>query len=239
MTAPSPLTLIDKATTEYVFSDLDTSLVNQDVTFTFVAINGTTPGTGTVQFFSDGQFIGGDNVFGTGSVTVDFLPVGPHVITAVYWGGNGLAGGTFTLTPNESWSHQLTRFSTFHRAPSSARRRCDLHVPVSRRHANSAAPASVRPAASSVEAALLRPGPCRSSMAATEIGTAQILPSNGVVSITTNTLSIGSHTITAVYSGDGNYQRSPRYPWMIFKSLVLPRRSRLPRLLIPPKLMGR
>src|SRR6185369_15956088 len=96
----SPDQTVNKAdTTTVVSSSSNPSVFGQGVTFT-ATVSATAPGSGTpsgtVQFKIDGSDFGSPVSLSGGSAssgTIATLPVGPHVITAVYSGdGNFLAG---------------------------------------------------------------------------------------------------------------------------------------------------
>jgi fibronectin-binding autotransporter adhesin len=195
-------------TTQYLFSNNNTSLVNQDVRFTFVAQNGTTLGTGSAQFFADGVFIGADTLTGgRASVTVDFLSVGPHTITAVYSGDANFSAGTFTLTPGQTVVAPLDAVLTSSADP----------APFGTDVTFTFLTADAEPIPLPPPPGPPGPPPPNTGGAtptgfvtffdgSNQIGAPQPLAADGTASITTNLLSIGSHDIRAVYSGDSNYR---------------------------------
>jgi hypothetical protein len=165
-------------------SSLNPSTFGQSVTFTATVSPGAA--TGTVQFLDGSTILGAVAVgAGSSSLTVSSLIVGSHRITAAYSGEtnyNSAVSGILTQNVNKA-NTSTTLASSLN--PS--------------RHGQSVSlTATVSPAGGT--------------------GTVQFLDgthSLGVVSVTggravltTNSLSTGSHSITAVYSGDGSFNGS-------------------------------
>ena len=94
---------INPNTTTTVSSAVDPAAFGQPVPFTAnVAIvgGGTNMPTGTVQFFCNGDPVGGPVTVSSGSATsvsINSLPVGTNIITAVYSGDNNCSSSTGTL----------------------------------------------------------------------------------------------------------------------------------------------
>ncbi|HEV3202381.1 MAG TPA: Ig-like domain repeat protein [Bryobacteraceae bacterium] len=142
-----------------------------------------TSATGTVQFLDGATVIGTSALSGgAASLTAANLAVGSHSITAVYGGDAGNAGSTS--------------------AP--------VTVSVSKAGASVTLGSSPNPSGSGQAVtftATVTPAGATGSVqfldGATAIGTAAL--SGGTASLSTAALAAGSHSITAVYSGDTNY----------------------------------
>ena len=139
--------------------------------------------TGTVQFLDGATVIGTSALSGgTASLTAASLAVGTHSITAVYSGNAGDGGSTS--------------------AP--------VTVTVSKAGAILALASSLNPSAAGQTvtfSATLAPATATGSVqfldGATVIGTSSL--NGGTASLSTAALAAGSHSITAVYGGDANY----------------------------------
>jgi hypothetical protein len=144
--------------------------------------------TGTVQFVDGGSVIGTTTLSGgTASITTSALGGGVHSITAVYGGDPSYLGST---------SAALSQ--TVNRAPSA------LTI------VSSANPVTAGFAVTFTAALTHTPASATGSIqfldGSTVLGTVAL--SSGGAALTTSSLAAGSHTITAVYSGDGNVSGS-------------------------------
>ncbi|HLJ96973.1 MAG TPA: Ig-like domain-containing protein, partial [Gemmataceae bacterium] len=196
------------ATTTNVASSVGTFVVGQSTTFTATirASNaGTETPTGTVQFQIDSSDVGTpvsvttSGGVTTASFTTSSLAAGSHTITASYSGGGSFLGSTGTLTSG---------------------------VTVSQANSGTLLVASASPAlmgqsvqiSATVLSALWSPGPGGTVGViptgvvtffdgTTVLGKATLNSTNGTttVSINATNLSVGDHTIIAVYGGDHNY----------------------------------
>jgi predicted extracellular nuclease len=170
-------------------------IFTQSVTLTAtIPWNGTKVPTGTVTF-KDGPTVLGSPVTvtpGTTSSTATYtttaFAVGSHSLTAVYSGDNYFATTTGSLTLNVA---AVTSSTSISAAPTAT----TFGLPVV--------------LSSTVSSNLGTPtGTVQYYDGATALGPAQTL-SSGKVSYTNTTLAVGSHTITAVYSGTTT---TPIYP---------------------------
>jgi hypothetical protein len=168
-----------------VSSSLNPSTYGTSVTFTAAVSAGA---TGTVTFMD------GTTVLGTGTVsggTVSFstttLSAGTHSITAVYSGDANYNGATSSVlsqvvnkaTPGAGGTPPVTTTSSLSPAPAGSPVTFTVTVP---------------PGAT---------GTVSFYDGTTLLGTATI--SGGKATLTTSALAVGTHSITAVYSGDANY----------------------------------
>ncbi|MGW2005710.1 Ig-like domain-containing protein, partial [Streptomyces tubercidicus] len=190
------LTVVQASTTTTVTSSPDPSLFGQTVTLTAhvapVAPGGGTP-TGTVTFVIGGG--GGGTltaplVGGNASVTTNTLTVGTHAITATYNGSTNYAASSGTDTQTVQGTAATTTTVTSSPDPS----------------------VFGQPVTFTATVAPSPPGP------GTPTGTVTFVISGGptltaplvggTASVTTSSLSVGSHTVTATYSGDVNFSSS-------------------------------
>jgi hypothetical protein len=174
--------------TTVVASSLNPSTVGQAVTFTAtVTGTGGTP-SGTVTFKNGATTLGTITlVSGKAAVTTSALPAGQQTITATYSGDNsfGSSQGTFVQNVQSNSTTALTTSGT----PSA------LNSPVT-------FTATVTgPGVTPTGTVLFKDGSATLAAAVT-------LSPGGVATFTTSALTSGSHTITAVYSGDTNYVTS-------------------------------
>jgi len=161
-------------------SSLNPSTLGQAVTFTAKL----TPAaaTGSVQFLDGGTALGTATVAsGAASLPVSTLPVGTHTMTAVYSGDVSNAPATsaaLTQTVNKSPSAVTVSSSA---NPSTFGQAVTFR-------------AAVTPASATGSVQFLD--------GVTVLGTEAL--SGGTAALTDSTLTVGPHSITAVYSGDGN-----------------------------------
>lgn len=158
-------------------SSVNPSTVNQSVTFTATL---PTTDTGTVTFKSGATVIGTSNVSnGTAAVSTTTLPVGSNAITATYSGdtNNNSASASLTQTVNKA-TPTMTLTSSAN--PSTAN----------------------QPVTFTATLPTGATGTVTFTSGATALGTGTI--NNGIASVVTSTLPVGSNPITATYSGDSS-----------------------------------
>ncbi|HZS90342.1 MAG TPA: Ig-like domain repeat protein, partial [Chloroflexota bacterium] len=196
--AATPVTATYKAqydTTTTVTSSANPSVYGQPVTFTAtvatVASGGPTP-TGSVQFSVDGSPYGSPVALsgGQAAVTISSLAVGGHTIAASYTPDtDSFTGSSGTL------SQTVNKANTTTTVTSSANPSL-LGQPVT----FTATVSVVAPGAGTPT------GSVSFYDGTTLLGTAAL--SGNQAQFTTSSLGVGSHNITASYSGDGNFNGS-------------------------------
>ena len=183
------LTVLNPATTTALLSSANPSVFGQSVSFTATV---TSPGgapTGTVTFSDNAISLGSGSLdaSGTATLTTASLAVGPHSITASYSGD-----ANFTSSSSSPLSQTVNKAATTVTSISSVNPSVfGTGVTLS------AVVAPVVPGAGSPS------GTVSFQDGATLLGASPL--TNGQASFTASTLSVGSHSITAVYSGDGNF----------------------------------
>jgi hypothetical protein len=145
--------------------------------------------TGTVTLMDGGTAIGTNPlVFGITAFSISSLPVGSHTITAVYSGDSNYLGSTSNIV-NQKVHYDTTTVLTSSVNPSISGQQVTFTAKVT--GANGGTPT----------------GSVNFSDGSTIIGSGT-LNGSGIATFATSTLSIGSHSITASYSGDANYDVS-------------------------------
>jgi len=168
-------------------SSANPSVVGQSVTFT-VTVTGDSPG-GTVQFMNGGSALGSPAPLSsatpstsTASLNVSSLPAGSHGITAVYAGDVNNAGSTSAvLTQTVAQASSTTSLNA---------------------SAASLTPGQTLTLTASVSG-YAPTGSVQFKDGGVDLGGTVTLI-DGSASYATNTLTVGAHSITAVYSGDAN-----------------------------------
>jgi uncharacterized protein with GYD domain len=163
-------------------------MVGQSVTFTAtISGNSGTP-TGTVTFMDDSTQLGTATLDANGvaTLTTSALSAGSHNITANYSGDGTYDTSSATLTQTVLDTSNTTLMSSLN--PSTFGQSINLTASVS---GNSGTPT----------------GTVTFQDGGNTLGTAT-LDATGNASISTNALAVGSHTITANYSGDSTYTTS-------------------------------
>ncbi len=178
-------------TSTTVVSTANPSAFGESVTFTATVaaqINGTPTGTVT---FSDGNTTLGQATLtnGTASYATSALSTGSHSITASYSGDSNFTASVSTALSQVVQKSATT--TTLSAAPGTA----NVNQSV-------ALTATVAPGNSGVPT-----GTVSFLDGATQIGTAS-LNGSGVATLSTSTLAAGTHSITAVYGGDSNFNGS-------------------------------
>jgi hypothetical protein len=148
--------------------------------------NGGTP-TGTVQFFDGTTALGPGTLNGQGvaTVTVSTLILGSHNITATYAGDSMDAGSSSQALVQVVQPANIATVLTTSANPATFGNALTLTATVS---GNGSAPS----------------GSVTFTDGATTLGIVT-LPANGVATLSTSTLTIGTHSLSAAYSGDANH----------------------------------
>ncbi|MDF3293221.1 beta strand repeat-containing protein, partial [Streptomyces silvisoli] len=187
-------TVTQAATTTALTSSPDPSVFGEPktltATVTVVAPGGGTP-TGSVGFFDGATLLGtGTLSGGVATLTTSSLSVGSHSVTAVYGGDSNFSGSTSpvdTQTVNQAATSTVLSSSP---DPSVFGQAKTLTATVT-----AVAPGGGTPT-----------GSVGFFDGATLVGTGTL--SGGVATLTTSSLSVGSHSLTAVYGGDSNFSGS-------------------------------
>ena len=185
-----------RATTTVVTSNRNPSAnIGQNITFTATVrpVTGTGIPAGTVQFNIDGANVGGAltlNATGraTYSITAATLGAGSHNIIATYSGSAIFAmsgSATFVQVVNQAAS---TTTVTSNRNPASVFGQSVTFT------------ARVQPVAAT--------GTVQFTIDGSPVGGPVVLDATGRATLVTSTLAVGSHTISAAYSGNTNYTAS-------------------------------
>ncbi len=185
-----PQSISKSSATVTLASSFDAVRYGQAATFNVAVSGGSTTPTGNVRLLNGSTTLGTVAlVNGAASLTTNGLPVAMHTITAVYDGDAKNDSGTsrsFILTVNKAAQPVNTSASA---NPVAWKQFVTLAASV-----NSAGNGLVAPTGTVV----FKDG-------ATVLGTSA-LSRLGRASISTNALSPGAHSITAEFSGDGNYE---------------------------------
>lgn len=192
----SPLTQIVKQTASLALaSGTNPAHVYDAITFTVTATEapagGSTP-TGSIVFLADGSLLPNGTIAlanGTASYTTSLLDAGSHTITASYAGDND------NLPADSNAVTQVVNLATTTTTLATSNANVLLTVPVT-------FTAQVAGGSSSVPT-----GSVVFKDGTTALGTVTV-NNSGVASLTTSTLSAGTHSITATYQGDADYDVS-------------------------------
>jgi hypothetical protein len=176
-------------TTTMLVSSMASSFFGQSVTFTatVTAASGAMPG-GSVLFMDGASVLGSATLdaFGMATLTVSSLAVGSHSITATYGGSSTDGASTGSLTQVVNQNTTATTLSS-----SAASITYGQSV-------------TFTAAVSLTSAGAGMPGGNVAFMdGSTVLGTVA-LDGSGMAMLTVSNLSVGGHTITATYVGDGN-----------------------------------
>ena len=184
------LTVTAAATSTAVTTAPNPSAFGETVTITATVTSGAGTPTGTVEFFDGAASLGTAalDAGGQASITVDTLSAGTHTITAQFAGNATFAGST---SPDHTHDVGLASTSTS----------------VTTAPNPSAFGELVTITATVTSGAGTPAGTVEFFDGAASLGTAA-LDAGGQASITTDTLSAGSHTITAQYLGGGAFAGS-------------------------------
>ena len=190
------LTVINPATTTVLVSSANPSTFGQSVTFTATVSSPVGIPTGTVTFLDGASSLGTGTLDSSGmaTLTTASLAVGAHSITASYGGDTNF---------NPSSSSALSQ--TVNKAATTVTSISSTNPTVFGQGVTfSAVVAPVAPGAGSPT------GTVTFQDGATSLGTSGI--TNGQASFTTSSLAVGSHSVTAVYNGDGNFNGASSAP---------------------------
>jgi hypothetical protein len=183
-------TVSSQTSTTTLTSSVNPSVFGQNVILTAtVSFGGGGTPTGTVSFFDGATLLGsGTLAGGTTTLPVSTLRVATHTLTAVYGGDANSSGST-----SAALVQTVNKASTSTTLASSANP-SDALTPVTfTATVVATSPSSGTPTGT----VTFRDG-------ATSIG-AGTLNASGNATFTTSTLAVGKHSITAVYSGDTNF----------------------------------
>lgn len=193
-----------------VVSSLSPSLFGVAVDFTATVTSSSGTPTGTVSF-SDGSTVLGNgtlDISGTASFATSGLSVGSHTITATYSGDTNFSGssGTVTQTVNQVV------------VPLSTTTAVSSLVNPSVVGNNASFTATVTGSGSGTPTGIVD-----FTDGSTDLGSVPLTTVGGVTIATLNTssLSVGSHTITATYSGDSNFAGSSGTVTQIVSGLTI------------------
>jgi Big-like domain-containing protein len=176
------------STTTTVTSSSPTSIFGQSVMFT--ATVSPSAATGTVQFFDGATSLGNGALSGgTASLTIATLAPGTHPITASYGGdGNFLGSASSSLTQTVlAGTISTATVLTSSLNPSAYGQQVTFS-------------ATVSPSSGAIGTVTFKDG-------ASVLGTSA-LGAVGVATLTTSSLAVGTHSITAEYSGDASHMSS-------------------------------
>ena len=184
-----------KSTSTVVSSSLNPSVYGQSVTFTATITGaGVTP-TGTVQFKVDGSNFGSpvNLIKGTAnSAATTSLSVGNHIVTAVYSGDSNYATSTGNLTGGQTVNPALKSTVI---SVSSSKNPSDYKQ-------------SVTFTATVTGSGGTPTGTVQFKIDGANFGSAVLVSKGIATSAAISTLSVGTHTVTAIYSGDTNFATS-------------------------------
>lgn len=179
------------ATTTAVLSSPNPSVFGQPVTFTANVTSGSGTPTGTVQFQDGGGNLGSPVALsgGTATLMTSALAVGAHAITAIYNPDSGSFTGSTGSLPTQT---------------------------VNKANTTTAVVSNNNPSVFGQSVTFTATVTVNSPGAGTPTGTVQfqdgggnlgapVTLSGGAASLTTSALNPGSHNITAIYSGDGQF----------------------------------
>src|SRR5207244_3822109 len=183
-------------TSTAVSSSGSPSVSGQSVTFT-ATVTATAPGTGTptgTVIFRDGGTPIGTNTLSSGQVTftTSSLSVGSHTISVVYSGD-----ANFNTSTSPNLTQTVNKANTATAIASSANPSCSGQSTAFTATVSAVAPGSGTPT-----------GTVQFRIDAANFGAVVSLSGGVATSGTTSTLSVGNHTITAVYNGDGSFNTS-------------------------------
>ncbi len=182
------------ATTTTVSSSLNPSYQNQPVTFTAsVTASGGGMPTGTVTFTSDGGPISEcaspvNLVNGQATCTTSTLPLGTHIIAAMYSGDSNFAPSSGQLSQQVLAGGKLTPTVNLMASPNPVNFGSNEYFVAQVQSVGGLTPT----------------GTVTFAEGTIVLATANV-DMNGQASYTNNTLVLGPHTITATYNGDNNF----------------------------------
>lgn len=188
------------STTVIASANPSPSTFGQSVTFT-IQVQGPTPvsltPTGSVTLKDGSTTVGTGNLDASGNTTISTssLAIGSHTITAVYSGDNNYGSSTSSSVTQKVTGTSTTVIASANPNPSSFGQSVTFTVQV-----QGPSPSSPTPT-----------GSITFKDGSTTVGSGN-LDVSGNATFSSSTLALGSHTITAVYSGDSNYSTSTSSP---------------------------
>jgi len=194
--------VVNKAgTSTVVTSSANPSVFGQSVTFT-ATMTPTAPGAGTttgmVTFLDGGSSIGtGALNSGVATFTTSSLAIGNHTITTSYGGDGNFNGSAGALNGNPQVVNKAASAAATQLTPPGP-------ITVGASVQLKATVTAVAPGAGTPT------GNVTFLDGATTLGTVPL--SGGVASMTKSSWTVGSHSITSSYSGDGNFKSSVSAP---------------------------
>ncbi|HEX8818075.1 MAG TPA: Ig-like domain repeat protein, partial [Terriglobales bacterium] len=158
------------------------------------------PPTGVVKFFNGVTELGAASVIsGTARFTTTALAIGTHTITAAYQGNGGVS---FLPSASKAVTQVVTKATSVTTIKSSANPQTPGKAVIFTATVTASQPGDT----------IVPTGTVQFFNGSTSLGTAT-LNSSGQASVTAPSLTTGSHTITATYSGDTNYTASTSQPF--------------------------
>jgi hypothetical protein len=184
-------TVNSSSTTIAVASNHNPAVIGQSVTLTATVTTTSGTATGNVTFMDGATTLGtGTLSANVATLTTSALTIGTHSITAVYAGDSTYTGSTSSILSQVVNKGSTTTAVATSGTPSFPAQSVTFTATVS-----VTAPASGTPT-----------GTVTFKDGATALGTGTL--SGNTATFVTSTLAIGSHTISAVYAGDGNFNTS-------------------------------
>ena len=192
-------------TSTVVTASANPSVFGQSVTFT-ATVTATAPGsgtptgpTGTVTFMDGSTTLGSATLSGgKAKLTTKILSVGSHAITASYGGDTNFSTSTTSPSLNQTVNQTVNPDGTSTVVTASANPSVFGQSVTFTATVTAAAPGSGTPTGPT--------GTVTFMDGTTTLGSATL--SRGRARLTTSSLAVATHTITAVYSGDGNFTTS-------------------------------
>ncbi len=183
-------------TTTALGSSVNPSVFGQSVTFT-ATVTATAPGSGTaggtVTFMDGATSLGDRDVLsGVATLSSDNLSIGTHTIVAVYGGDTNFAASTSSELSQAVSTESTTIALQSSPSPSVSGQSVTLTATVS----------VTAPGGGTAE------GSVTFKDGATALGGAIALDDSGAAALSTSALGVGSHTLTAVYAGQGSFAGS-------------------------------
>jgi hypothetical protein len=194
------------ATATALSASVNSSVFGQPVTLTASVTSSAGTPAGVVTFFADGNVLGSATLNGAGPATLTVsLGTGPHSLTASFGATSAFAASTSAATT-----------VTVNRAATTTALNASLHSVVTGQSVVfTATLAAVAPGAGTPS------GTVTFLDGNVPLGTATV-GGGGTATFSTSFAAVGSHTITAVYSGDGHFTGSSQAVTEQISALVAP-----------------